>query len=66
MTYRPISMRVENDKGISVDVKVDPENFVSGTEFFIIEQDDEAIVVTLDCLENLVLAAKELITKGNT
>lgn len=57
---RPTMMEVENGKEIAVDIRIDPESLAEGDLFFEIEQDGHSIVVTMDCLRELVMAAEQL------
>ena len=61
MTYRPTEFQVNNSSGIECDITIDPESGVGGVMFFKIEQDDESIFVSLECLENLLTCANELL-----
>lgn len=57
---RPTRMEVDNGDGIAPDVSIDPESLMEGDLFFEVHQDDESIVVNLECLRGLVLAAEQL------
>ena len=57
---RPTMMEVENGKGIAVDIRIDPVLLAEGDLFFEIEQDGHLIMVTMDCLRELVMAAEQL------
>lgn len=57
---RPTEMEVSNGGGIAPDIRIDPESLMEGDLFFQVEQDGESIVVTLDCLRELVMAAEQL------
>ena len=57
---RPTEMEVENGKGIAVDIRIDPVLLEEGDLFFEIEQDGHLIMVTMDCLRELVEAAEQL------
>ena len=57
---RPTVMEVENGKGIAVDIRIDPVLLEEGDLFFEIEQDGHLIMVTMDCLRELVMAAEQL------
>lgn len=57
---RPTMMEVENGKGIAVDIRIDPVLLEEGDLFFEIEQDGHLIMVTMDCLRELVMAAEQL------
>ena len=57
---RPTMLEVENGDGIAPDISIDPESLMDGDLFFKIDQDGESIVVTMDCLRELVMAAEQL------
>ena len=57
---RPTMMEVENGKEIAVDIRIDPVLLEEGDLFFEIEQDGHLIMVTMDCLRELVMAAEQL------
>jgi len=57
---RPTEMEVENGKGIAVDIRIDPVLLEEDDLFFKIEQDGDLIMVTMDCLRELVMAAEQL------
>lgn len=61
MTYRPTEFQATNSGGIECDIVIDPETPVGGTMFFRISQDAEEIFVSLECLENLLECANELL-----
>jgi len=61
MSYRPTQFQVNNSGGIECDICMDPETLAGGTVFFHIEQDSESITVSLECLENLLACANELL-----
>lgn len=61
MTYRPTMFEVANGDAIALDISLDPESKIGHTLFFKIEQDGHEIVVSLETLENLHEAAKELL-----
>ena len=52
---------MNNSGGIECDISIDPETLDGGTMFFYIEQDSESITVSLECLENLLACANELL-----
>jgi|GEM_PF-7024338 hypothetical protein len=58
---RPREFEVDNGSGLKPDIRIDPESFTTQPTFFIVEQDSESIVVTLECLRGLVQAAEELL-----
>ncbi len=57
---RPTMLEVENGDGIAPDISIYPESLMDGDLFFKIDQDGESIVVTMDCLRELVMAAEQL------
>ena len=61
MTYRPTQFEVNNSGGIGCDIYIDPESLLESTMFFKIDQDSEGITVSLECLENLLACANELL-----
>jgi hypothetical protein len=61
MTFRPTEFQVNNSGGIECDIRIDPESLADGTVFFQIEQDSESITVSLECLENILTCANELL-----
>lgn len=61
MSYRPTEFEVNNSGGIGCDIRIDPETLAGGTMFFQIEQDSEGVTVSLECLENLLACANELL-----
>lgn len=61
MTYRPTEFQVYNSFGIDVDMRIDPESLTDQTMFFQIDQDSEGITVSLECLENILACANELL-----
>ena len=61
MTYRPTEFEVNNSGGIECDIYVDPETLLEGPTFFKIDQGSEGITVSLECLENLLTCANELL-----
>ena len=61
MSYRPTAFQVNNSGGIGCDISLDPESLTERTMFFVIEQDAEGITVSLECLENLLACANELL-----
>jgi len=61
MTYRPTEFQVNNSGGIQCDIRIDPETIRAGTMFFVIEQDTDSVTVSLECLENLLACANELL-----
>ena len=61
MTYRPTEFEVNNSGGIGCDIYIDPESLLESTMFFKINQDSEGITVSLECLENLLACANELL-----
>ena len=61
MSYRPTEFEVNNNGGIGCDIRIDPETLAGGTMFFQIEQDSESVTVSLECLENLLACANELL-----
>lgn len=61
MTYRPTEFQVNNSGGIECDIFMDPETLQGGTVYFVIQQDAERIAVSLECLENLLTCANELL-----
>lgn len=56
---------VDNGDGIEVDIRLDSKWLIDDEQFFDIDQDGNNIVVTLECLRNLVKAAERLL-KDNT
>jgi hypothetical protein len=58
---RPTKFEVDNDRGEEVDISIDPES--EGIVYFILEQDDQEIIASLDCLRGLVEAAEQLIAR---
>ena len=44
-----------------LDIYIDPESLLESTMFFKIDQDSEGITVSLECLENLLACANELL-----
>ena len=62
MSYRPTEFQVNNSGGIGCDIRIDPESLAGGTVFFEVDQDSEGITVSLECLENLLACANELLT----
>ena len=61
MAYRATQYEVQNKPGVSLRISVDPES--AGTTFFLVEQDDEVVIVTLDALRDLFEAASLLWSK---
>lgn len=61
MTYRPTEFQVNNSGGIECDIFMDPETLLGGTVYFVIQQDAERVTVSLECLENLLECANELL-----
>lgn len=61
MTYRATQCEVQNKPGSSLSISVDPES--AGTTFFLIEQDNDVVIVTLDALSDLFEAASLLWSK---
>ena len=61
MTYRPTEFEVNNSGGISCEIYIDPETLRDSTMFFKIDQDSEGITVSLECIENLLACANELL-----
>lgn len=61
MSYRPTEFQVNNSGAIECDICIDPETYAGGTMFFQIVQDREKITVSLECLENLLSCANELL-----
>ena len=61
MSYRPTEFEVNNNGEIGCDIRIDPETLAGGTMFFQIEQDSESVTVSLECLENLLACANELL-----
>lgn len=61
MTYRPTEFQVNNSGGIECDIFMDPEAPTSGPVYFVIQQDAERVTVSLECLENLLECANELL-----
>ncbi len=58
MSIRPTKFEVDNDRGMEVDICIDPES--EGIVYFIVDQDDKEIIVSMDCLRELVMAAEQL------
>lgn len=61
MTYRPTEFQVNNSGGIECDIFMDPETLLGGTVYFVIQQDAERVTVSLECMENLLECANELL-----
>ena len=61
MTYRPTEFQVNNSGGIECDIFMDPETTQGGTVYWVIQQDADRITVSLECLENLLTCANELL-----
>jgi hypothetical protein len=61
MTYRPTEFQINNSGAIGIDIRIDPESLVEQTMFFQIDQDSEGITVSLECLENILACANELL-----
>lgn len=61
MTYRPTEFQVNNSGGIECNIFMDPETLDGGSIFFVIEQSAERVTVSLECLENLLTCANELL-----
>lgn len=61
MTYRVSEFNVNNSGGVGLDIFIDPETLDDGTVFFVIEQDTERVTVSLECLENLLDCANQLL-----
>ena len=60
MSIRPTKFEVNNDNGMEVDICIDPES--EGIVYFILDQDNKEIIVSIDCLRGLLLAAEQLLT----
>lgn len=60
MSIRPTKFEVDNDNGTEVDICIDPES--EGIVYFILDQDNKEIIVSIDCLRGLLLAAEQLLT----
>jgi hypothetical protein len=62
MRYRPTEFQVNNGGGgIACDIFMDPETLDGGSIFFVIQQDAERIAVSLECLENLLACANQIL-----
>lgn len=61
MTYGPTKFRVSNSDSIACDIFIDPESPINGTVHFVVQQDAERVTVSLECLENLLTCANELL-----
>ena len=61
MTYRPTEFQVNNSGGVEVDIFIDPETLRNQTIYFILNQDADRVTVSLECLENLLACANELL-----
>lgn len=57
---KPTEFEVSNGEGIGCTVRIDPETLLDGPMFFVIDQDGDSIIVTLECLQGLLDAAKHL------
>ena len=57
---RPTAFEVDNGTGITTDIRIDHSSLMEGDLFFEIDQDGHGVVVTLDCLRELVMAAEQL------
>ena len=58
MSIRPTKFEVDNDNGMEVDICIDPES--EGIVYFILDQDNKDIIVSIDCLRGLLQAAEQL------
>ena len=61
MTCRPTGFEVNNSGGISCEIYFESETLRDSTMFFNIGQDSECITVSLECLENLLACANEML-----
>lgn len=57
---RPTMFEVDNGTGITTDIRIDHSSLMEGDLFFEIDQDGNGVVVTLECLRDLVMAAEQL------
>jgi hypothetical protein len=57
---KPTEFEVSNGEGIGCTVRIDPETLLDGPMFFVIDQDADSIIVTLECLQGLLDAAQHL------
>lgn len=55
---RATKFEVDNDRGVEVDICIDPES--EGIVYFILDQEEKEIIASLDCLRGLVEAAEQL------
>ncbi len=58
MSIRPTKFEVDNDRAMEVDIYIDPES--EAIVYFIVDQDDKEIIVSIDCLRGLLMAAEQL------
>lgn len=58
---RATKFEVDNDRGEEVDISIDPES--ESIVYFIIEQNNQEIIASLDCLRGLIEAAEQLIAR---
>ena len=61
MSYRPTEFQVNNSYSSACNIFIDPESPINGTVHFVIQQDAERVTVSLECLENLLTCANELL-----
>lgn len=61
MTYRPTEFQVNNSGGIECDIFIDPETLQGKTMYFVVQQNTDRVTVSLECLENLLACANELL-----
>lgn len=61
MTYRPTEFQVNNSGGVECDIFIDPETPLGNTIYFVIQQNADRVTVSLECLENLLTCANELL-----
>lgn len=57
---KPTEFEVSNGEGIVCTVRINPETLLDGPMFFVIDQGADSIVVTLECLQGLLDAARHL------
>lgn len=58
MSIRPTKFEVDNDRGMEVDISIDPES--EAIVYFIVDQDNKEIIISIDCLRGLLMAAEQL------
>lgn len=57
---QPYEFTVTNEPGEPVGIKLDPDNTIDGPMYFVVEQVDVEIYMTIECLRELVEAAEML------